>query len=119
MGWIEGFAEGVDWSFVHDVESDEAGEGEGLFDGFLCCLSHSEEDVADQGDEELCAHAVFGGCEEVADLEVLLDPFEEQLDLPALFVEFCDVFGGGVEIVGQDPDLLAGGEAHDDLAHRV
>jgi hypothetical protein len=37
----------------------------------------------------LDAHGVFAAAEKAADLEVLFQPFEQQLDLPALFVELA------------------------------
>ncbi len=40
--------------------------------------------------------AFLGGSEEVADLEGLLDPSEEQLDRPASFVEGGNFLGAGV-----------------------
>ena len=57
---------------------------------------------------ELRHNGVLGGSEEVADLEGLLDPAEEQFDLPASLVEVGDLVGRGVEIVGEDAQLLAG-----------
>ena len=39
---------------------------------------------------------------------MLFDLFEEQLDLPALFVDLCDGERGKGEVVGQKLQLLAG-----------
>ena len=44
----------------------------------------------------------------MADFQRLLDPAEEQLDLPAALVELGDLLGGGVEVVGEDAQRLAG-----------
>ena len=41
------------------------------------------------------------------DPQVLLDPLEEQLDLPALAVQVCDQLGFEREVVGQKRDALA------------
>jgi hypothetical protein len=39
---------------------------------------------------------------------MLLDPFEEQLDLPATLVESADGSGGQGELVGEKDEFLAG-----------
>ena len=43
-------------------------------------------------------HSVAGCSEEGFDFQVLLDPFEEQFDLPAFFVNVCDLLG--LQMVG-------------------
>ena len=45
---------------------------------------------------------VFRSAEEAFDFEVLLDPFEEQFDLPALPVDFRDGQGCEAEVAGQE-----------------
>src|SRR5256885_15060451 len=52
------------------------------------------------------------------DSQGLLYPSKEQFDLPALFVEVCNLFGGRVEIVGDDAQHLAGIDGDLKLAHR-
>ena len=42
------------------------------------------------GDPNLAANGVFAGSEEGFDPEVLLDPFEEEFDLPATLIDCCD-----------------------------
>lgn len=44
----------------------------------------------DQCNPDLCEHGVFAGSEECFDLEVLLDPFEEQLYLPTFPIDICN-----------------------------
>jgi len=39
---------------------------------------------------------------ELADIEMLLDPAEQQFDLPASFLERSDFNRGAVEIVGDE-----------------
>ena len=82
-----GCDEAVDALSVHEVGAHEAGEGERGYDGFLRGLGEAEEQIGDQGDGDLDAHGIFADAEEVLDLEVLLDPPEEQLDGPAPLVE--------------------------------
>ncbi len=50
-------------------------------------LDDGDEHVDRGGDPDLGFDGVLGGAEEAFDLEVLLDPFEEEFDLPAAFVE--------------------------------
>jgi hypothetical protein len=51
---------------------------------------------------------VFAGAVKGFDSEVLLDPFEEQLDLPSAFVDFRDGGGGRSEVVGNEDKTFAG-----------
>ena len=60
------------------------------------------------GGPDLGLDGVLGGAEEAFDLEVLLDPFEEQLDLPAAFVKLGDGERRHGEVVGQEGQGLAG-----------
>ncbi len=64
-------------------------------------LHIGEHQHGDQGDPYLRHGCVAAGTEESFDLQILLDPFEEQFDLPAGLVDIGDGFGGQVEIVGQ------------------
>src|SRR5215472_15477709 len=51
-------------------------------------VQDAQQHEGDQRDIDLHAHGVFTAAEKAADLEVLLEPFEEQLDLPARFIEW-------------------------------
>ncbi len=59
------------------------------------------EDVDGDGDPDLGFDGILGGTVEALDPQVLLDPFEEQLDLPAALVEPGDGQGGQGEVVGE------------------
>ena len=79
-----------------------------------------DEDVDRDGDPNLGLDRVLAGAEEGLDAEVLLDPFEEQFDLPALFVNLRDRQRGQDEVVGQELQLPAGfGVAVADAAQLV
>lgn len=67
-------------SSVHEVEADEAGEGERLKDGLQSRVGRLQQNVGDQCDEDLDADGIVRGPGEVADFQVLLDPLEEELD---------------------------------------
>ena len=80
-------------------------------------MQDAQQQKSDQRDIDLGAHGVVAAAEKAADLEVLLEPFEQQLDLPALLVELCDVGGGALEIVGDQKEwLVVIGAGDDDLA---
>ena len=68
---------------VHEIGADEAGESKWAFDALLCRLGNAEQQVGDQGYGQLDAHSVLAGAEELLDPQRLLDPAEEQLDLPS------------------------------------
>ena len=59
-------------------------------------------------DPYLGSHGVLAGAEECFDAQVLLDPFEEQFDLPASFVDRCDDLCRQIEVIGQEDQAFAG-----------
>src|SRR5688572_12305449 len=88
--------EGIERSLVHEVGADQAGEGERACDRFGGGLGEAQDKEGDESDGDLNAHGVLGDPEEMPDLQGLLDPAEEQLDLPATPVERGDLIGRGV-----------------------
>ena len=69
-------------------------------------LDDGYQDVDRDRDPHLRLHGVLGGSEERLDPQVLLDPPEEEFDLPSLLVEQRDALRGKGEIVGQENQLL-------------
>ena len=67
----------------------------------------SDEHVGRNGAPDLRAHCVLAGSQEFLDPQMLLDPFEEQLYLPPIFVESGDHVRGQDHIVGQKHQRLA------------
>ena len=63
-----------------------------------------DQQVADEGGKNLNPHGVFGASQEVSDFQMLLDPFEEQLDSPALLVALPDIEGAADKVVGDEYD---------------
>ena len=51
-------------------------------------------------------HGVLGGAVKRLDAQILFDPFEEQLDLPAATIKLRDGQRRQVEIVGQEDQVL-------------
>lgn len=62
-------------------------------------LNDSDETVCDDGNMNLNMHRIIAFSPERFDPEVLLDPFEEQLDLPPILVKESNVLGGKIEVV--------------------
>lgn len=65
-------------------------------------------EVNADGDPDLSARGVLAGAEEGFDSEVLFDPFEEEFDLPAAFVNGGNSEGWEVKVVGQEDESLSG-----------
>jgi hypothetical protein len=57
-------------------------------------------------DPDLCQHRIFGDAYKGLDLEIFLDAFEEQIDLPAGFVDIGDLPRRQAEVVRQKHILL-------------
>src|SRR5579883_421729 len=67
-----------------------------------------DEHVDGDGDPHLGLHGVLRGAVEALDAQVLLDPLEEELDLPAALVERADGQGGQQAMVCQEHQVLVG-----------
>ena len=67
-----------------------------------------DQDVDAHGDPDLGLHRVLGSAEERLDVEMLLHPFEEQLDLPSRLVEGGDDMRRQHEVVGDEYQSLLG-----------
>ena len=90
---------------LHDVifgKQGTAQDSHDLHDGtskLEVVLNDSDETVGDDGNMDLNTYRIVTLSPERLDLEVLLDPLEEQFDLPPVFVKEGDVFGCKIEIV--------------------
>jgi hypothetical protein len=62
-------------------------------------LDPSQKKIVDHRDPYLCHHGILCGAEESFDLQVLLDPLEEDLYLPTSLVNIGDCFCGEIEII--------------------
>lgn len=78
----------------------------------------SDEHVSANRYPYLRFDGVLAGAKERLDSQVLLDPFEEQFDLPALAVKIADQLGFEGEVVGQKADAFASLVAHNNAAQR-
>ena len=64
------------------------------------------KDVGRNGDPDLGFYCIVGCSVEGLYVKMLLDPFEEQFDLPSALVEFGDCQCGKDEIVGEKNEQL-------------
>ena len=70
-------------------------------------LSNGDQHVSADRDPDLRFDSVLVGAIKRLDAQVLLDPFEKQLNLPALAVQVCNQLGLESEVVGQKSYSLA------------
>jgi hypothetical protein len=71
-------------------------------------LRDGDQHVGRYGNPYLPLDPVLAGAKEHLDAQVLLDPFEEQLHLPALTVQVRDHFRLQGEVVGQKYETFSG-----------
>lgn len=65
-------------------------------------FDEGDKNKQDHGDADLSHDRIHGGTEKRFDLQVLFDPFEEQLHLPATLVQASDGAGRPHEMVGKE-----------------
>ena len=71
-------------------------------------FQNGDEQIDRDSAPDLRAHRVRTRAVEGFDAQVLLDPFEEQFDLPAAMIQLRNGQGGGGEVVGQKDQGVAG-----------
>src|SRR5258708_10452921 len=71
-------------------------------------LDDGDQNIGGYMDPDLRLNAILGSPVEGFDPQMLLDPFEKELDLPAAAVQFGDRKRGQDEIVGQEDEGLGG-----------
>ncbi len=71
-------------------------------------LDDGNKDIDRDGDPDLCLHRIPGGSDECLGAEVLLDPLEEEFDLPAAAIQIGDAQSRQGELVGQEYQPLVG-----------
>ena len=64
-------------------------------------LHDGHKNINGDGDPDLSFDCILGGAIKGLDPEMLLDPFEKQLDLPAAAIEVGNRDSGKNEVVGQ------------------
>ena len=96
-----------DLTTLENALGNEIGEPQDGDRDAVCPGRDTQQRISDHRGEELQADRVIVISQEPADLEMLLDPTKQQLDLPAAFVERGDLNGGTFEIIGQEGDRVA------------
>src|SRR5215472_2709344 len=69
---------------------------------FYLLPNDGDQGVNRHRDPQLSPHRVLGSAKEGFDSEVLLDPFEEQFNLPPLLIELGDAQGWQIEVIGEE-----------------
>ena len=92
---------------MHQVCSQEPCEGERAGHDPVGVVSQPQQQEGDQRDGDLNANGVFGGSQEVADLQGLFDPSKEQLDGPSTLVQIGDFLRTCLQVIGEDAQHLA------------
>ncbi len=69
-------------------------------------LGNGNQDVNADGNPDLSFHCIFGSAEERFDAQMLFDPFEKQLDLPAAPIKFGNGESGQLKMVRQENKRL-------------
>ena len=70
-------------------------------------LQNGDEQINSDGGPDLGAHGVWAGAVKGFDAQMLLDPFEEEFDLPATAIELGDGPSRHGEVVGQEDQHVA------------
>src|SRR5208282_5075120 len=78
---------------------DEANEADDWNFDEIFAGGEAQEDESDHGGDELQADGVWISAEKALDVKMLFDPAKEEFDLPALFVEACDLDGRSLHVV--------------------
>lgn len=65
----------------------------------MVMFNDTNETVCDDGNMDLNTNGIFAFAPEGLNLEMLLNPFEEQLDLPSVFVKECNFTCFEIEVV--------------------
>jgi len=89
--------------------ADQLGEAERRQAQGVQARGDTQQQIGDHGGEDLQADGVVVGAKELTDTQMLLDPTEQQLDLPAALVERGDLDCATGQIVGDerhDPTLV-------------
>src|SRR5215212_4743565 len=100
------------------ARANQFGEADGGYFEAAVAGCYAQQHIGDHGGQQLQADGVGVAAEEGPDLEMLLDPSEQQLDLPAHFVEAADVDGRALEVVGEEGDFASVVALEANAAHR-
>src|SRR5690348_16486580 len=83
---------------------DEFGKPERQGGDTMGARCNAQQQIGDHGGEDLQPDGIVVFADELADVEMLLDPAEQKLDLPATLVESGDLDGTALKVVGEESD---------------
>lgn len=105
--------DGGDVATLEEAADDEVREALDRQGDTMSAGGDAQQRIGDHRGEELEADGIVVVAEELADLQMLLDPTEQELDLPAAFVEGGDLGGRAHEVVCEKRDRVAAVTLHD------
>ena len=97
----------IERNFLEDVDAQNLQYSAQTFVDSMNLIETGHHEVNAYSDPDLGAHGVLRGAEEGLDAQVLLNPLEEEFDLPPAFVNGCDGNSGQFEVVGKKDQSLA------------
>ena len=101
-----GFFDGAEVAALEEAQGDQIGEAQDRDLDAMTAGGDAQQRVGEHRGKDLEADGVVVVAEEAADVEMLLDPAKQQLDLPSRLVEGGDVDAGAFEVIGQQGDWL-------------
>lgn len=93
--------------FLKHVDAQDLQGSPPTFRDLMNLLETGYQEVDADRDPNLGFDGVLAGAVEGFDTQVLLDPFEEQLDVPTTLVDGGDTKSGEIKMVGQEDQRLA------------
>lgn len=97
----------MDRYFLKNVDAQNLQNPTEVFTKSMHLIETGHHEVDANGDPDLGLHRVLGGSVERLDSEVLLDPLEEQLDMPTTLIDMGDYNGWQTEMVGDKDKTFA------------
>ena len=94
--------------FLEDIGFDEMQKNLWRDRQAMMLYGDQHQQVGAYGSPDLCLHGVDRIAEEVLDRQILLQPLEEQFDLPAVLVDRGNCQCRDVEEIGEKDQMLAG-----------
>src|SRR3954454_16249370 len=102
-----GFFDGAEVAAFEEAQGDQIGEAEDRDVDAVAAGGDAQQGIGDHRGKQLEADRVVVVAEKAADVEMLFDPAEQQLDLPSRLVEGGDLSGGAPQVIGQQGNGFA------------
>ena len=102
-----GFFDGAEVAAFEQAADDQIGEAKDRDLDAMAAGGDAQQRVGDHRGKDLQTDGVIVVAEEAADVEMLFDPAEQQLDLPSRLVESGDLVGRTLKVIGQQGNGFA------------